>query len=44
MKEVEGADIGAHVAVFNNIKIRSYKESLNECLDSIIKEKVLVKK
>lgn len=30
MQEVEGADIGAHVAAFNNIKIRSYKESLND--------------
>lgn len=43
-KLIEGSDIDAHVAAINNTKIQECKESLNECLDSMIKEKVKVKK
>ena len=41
---IEGSDIDAHVTAINNTKIQKCKESLNECLDSMIKEKVKVKK
>lgn len=43
-KLIEGSDIDAHVTAINNTKIQKCKESLNECLDSMIKEKVKVKK
>lgn len=43
-KLIEGSDIDAHVAAINNTKIQKCKESLNECLDTMIKEKVKVKK
>ena len=43
-KIIEGSDIDAHVAAINNTKIQKCKESLNECLDTMIKEKVKVKK
>ena len=43
-KLIEGSDIDAHVAVINNTKIQKCKEYLNECLDTMIKEKVKVKK
>ncbi|MDD6244485.1 MAG: hypothetical protein PUB03_02350 [bacterium] len=43
-KLIEGSDIDTHVAAINNTKIQKCKESLNECLDTMIKEKVKVKK
>ena len=43
-KLIEGSDIDTHVAAINNTKIQKCREYLNECLDSMIKEKVKVKK